>query len=370
MKLRYCVSKKRLTTIIFVFQIAAGMEYLASHHFVHRDLATRNCLVTDRLIIKISDFGLSRDIYSCDYYRIQSKTLLPVRWMSAQAIMHGKFGEESDVWSYGVTLWELYSYGTQPYFGCSNEEVIELIRTRCLLECPENCPSRMYSLMVECWHEDPSRRPKFSEIHGRLQTWSMMASPAHSSALTGGVLYQSAGAPPPTRSTGGSTHSGSCHSSSRNSNGTGPANSNQTATTQLSGPNGGFSSSHLVGKGARNSPMYRGSPAAQQTFQLNSAANGETPTSAGQTAPNGAPNQTGFTWSSYQVGGMKLNGQNGNGSPVTNRQQKSSLQQQPHSNGPSVPGGHFFTPNASYIQATTAGYGSSGNNSSFDSSLN
>ncbi|XP_075228843.1 tyrosine-protein kinase transmembrane receptor Ror-like isoform X2 [Lycorma delicatula] len=157
-------------------QIAAGMEYLCSHHYVHRDLAARNCLVGDNLTVKISDFGLSRDVYSSDYYRVQSKSLLPVRWMPPESILYGKFTTESDVWSYGVVLWEIYSYGLQPYYGYSNQEVIDMIRSRQLLPCPEDCPSRMYSLMMECWHEAPIRRPHFPEIHARLRQW-MSSSP-------------------------------------------------------------------------------------------------------------------------------------------------------------------------------------------------
>ncbi|CAB3364413.1 Hypothetical predicted protein [Cloeon dipterum] len=189
-------------------QVAAGMEYLSGHHYVHRDLAARNCLVGDNLTVKISDFGLSRDIYSSDYYRVQSKSLLPVRWMPPESILYGKFTTESDVWSYGVVLWETYSYGLQPYYGYSNQEVIDMIRSRQLLPCPESCPSRIYSLMMECWHEVPYRRPSFPEIHARLRTWSAMPAPTPSH-----------GAP----SIGGS-------SSQRSS--TGP--SNNTGSTQLS----------------------------------------------------------------------------------------------------------------------------------------
>lgn len=152
-------------------QICDGMEYLSNHHYVHRDLAARNCLVGDNLTVKISDFGLSRDIYSSDYYRVQSKSFLPVRWMSSESILYGKFTTESDVWSYGVVLWEIYSYGLQPYYGYNNQEVINMIRSRQLLPCPDLCPTSVYILMNECWHEQAVRRPTFSEIGHRLRIW-------------------------------------------------------------------------------------------------------------------------------------------------------------------------------------------------------
>lgn len=200
------------------------MEYLASHQYVHRDLATRNCLVADRLTIKISDFGVFREAYASDYYRHQSKNgltaLLPLRWMSPEAVMYGRYSESSDVWSYGMTLWEIYSYGKQPYYGYSNTEVIDMIRQRRSPPCPDKCPPRMYSLMMECWHELPSRRPRFAELYARLQTWSVNSTPATQSVATTGLTGATANfcPPPPSAVRGGNVTSASDHSSGASTN--------------------------------------------------------------------------------------------------------------------------------------------------------
>ncbi|XP_067230207.1 inactive tyrosine-protein kinase transmembrane receptor ROR1 [Chanodichthys erythropterus] len=167
-------------------QVAAGMEYLASHFFVHKDLAARNILVGEQLHIKISDLGLSREIYASDYYRVQPKTLLPIRWMPPEAIVYGKYTTDSDIWAFGVVLWEIFSFGLQPYYGFSNQEVIEMVRKRQLLPCPEDCPPRMYALMTECWQEGPARRPRFKDIHSRLRAWEGLSSHASSSTPSGG----------------------------------------------------------------------------------------------------------------------------------------------------------------------------------------
>ncbi|CAL8254949.1 unnamed protein product [Merluccius merluccius] len=167
-------------------QVAAGMEYLASHFYIHKDLAARNVLVGEQLHVKISDLGLSREIYSSDYYRIQPKALLPIRWMPPEAVAYGKFTTDSDIWSFGVVLWEVFSYGLQPYYGFSNQEVMEMVRKRQLLPCPEDCPPRFYGLMTECWQEGPARRPRFKDVHGRLRAWEGVSSHTSSGTPSGG----------------------------------------------------------------------------------------------------------------------------------------------------------------------------------------
>uniref|UniRef100_A0A671P855 Tyrosine-protein kinase receptor n=1 Tax=Sinocyclocheilus anshuiensis TaxID=1608454 RepID=A0A671P855_9TELE len=159
-------------------QIAAGMVYLASQHFVHRDLATRNCLVGENLLVKIGDFGMSRDVYSTDYYRVGGHTMLPIRWMPPESIMYRRFTTESDVWSLGVVLWEIFTYGKQPWYQLSNNEVIECITQGRVLQRPRTCPKEVYDLMLGCWQREPYMRLNIKEIHNLLQSLAK-ASPVY-----------------------------------------------------------------------------------------------------------------------------------------------------------------------------------------------
>ncbi len=153
-------------------QIASGMEYLSSQNFILKDLATRNILMSDNLTVKISIDLIAqyKEIYAKDYYKFQSK-ILPIRWMSPESLLYGRCTQQSDVWSYGVCLWEIFNYGCQPYSGCTNPEAIEMIRDRQLLLIPDECPQRAYALMLECWNEIPMQRPTFTEIISRLRNW-------------------------------------------------------------------------------------------------------------------------------------------------------------------------------------------------------
>ncbi|XP_029008650.1 insulin-like growth factor 1a receptor [Betta splendens] len=145
-------------------EIADGMAYLNANKFVHRDLAARNCMVAEDFTVKIGDFGMTRDIYETDYYRKGGKGLLPVRWMSPESLKDGVFTTMSDVWSFGVVLWEIATLAEQPYQGMSNEQVLRFVMEGGLLDKPDNCPDMLFELMRMCWQFNPKMRPTFLEI--------------------------------------------------------------------------------------------------------------------------------------------------------------------------------------------------------------
>uniref|UniRef100_A0A4W4EAB8 Ephrin type-A receptor 7 n=1 Tax=Electrophorus electricus TaxID=8005 RepID=A0A4W4EAB8_ELEEL len=149
--------------------IAAGMRYLSDMGYVHRDLAARNILVNSNLVCKVSDFGLSRVIED-DPEAVYTTTggKIPVRWTATEAIQYRKFTSASDVWSYGIVMWEVMSYGERPYWDMSNQDVIKAIEEGYRLPAPMDCPPGLHQLMLDCWQKDRADRPKFDQIVGVL----------------------------------------------------------------------------------------------------------------------------------------------------------------------------------------------------------
>ncbi|XP_068720122.1 uncharacterized protein [Montipora capricornis] len=148
----------------FACDVACGMEFISSHQLIHRDLAARNILVGDGMRCKITDFGMARDLGTAEIYIRRSNGLMPVKWMAVESLVSQVFTIESDVWSYGIVLYEIFTQGGRPYDGMTGEEVFGFVASGKRLPRSPTINTEIYDLMQECWQEDPSKRPTFRDI--------------------------------------------------------------------------------------------------------------------------------------------------------------------------------------------------------------
>uniref|UniRef100_A0A803W6J6 Tyrosine-protein kinase Mer n=1 Tax=Ficedula albicollis TaxID=59894 RepID=A0A803W6J6_FICAL len=157
------------TLVKFMVDIALGMEYLSSRNFLHRDLAARNCMLRDDMTVCVADFGLSKKIYSGDYYRQGRIAKMPVKWIALESLADRVYTTKSDVWAFGVTMWEIATRGMTPYPGVQNHEIYEYLFHGQRLKKPEDCLDELYEIMSDCWRADPATRPTFSQLKAQLE---------------------------------------------------------------------------------------------------------------------------------------------------------------------------------------------------------
>uniref|UniRef100_A0A671K5X3 receptor protein-tyrosine kinase n=1 Tax=Sinocyclocheilus anshuiensis TaxID=1608454 RepID=A0A671K5X3_9TELE len=153
----------------FMIGIAQGMEYLSGRNFLHRDLAARNCMLRDDMSVCVADFGLSKKIYSGDYYRQGRIAKMPVKWIAVESLADRVFTVKSDVWAFGVTMWEITTRGMTPYPGVQNHEIYDYLLEGNRLKQPNDCLDELYGIMFSCWSADPVDRPDFTQVRKRLE---------------------------------------------------------------------------------------------------------------------------------------------------------------------------------------------------------
>ncbi|XP_041777291.1 uncharacterized protein LOC121596425 isoform X1 [Anopheles merus] len=153
----------------FAWQISKGMAYLTDIKLVHRDLAARNVLLAEGKVCKISDFGLTRDVYEDDAYLKKSKDRVPVKWMAPESLADHIYTTKSDVWAFGVLCWELITLGASPYPGIPPQNLYNLLKQGYRMECPKNCSEEIYGIVRLCWADDPKQRPSFKHLAGQFE---------------------------------------------------------------------------------------------------------------------------------------------------------------------------------------------------------
>uniref|UniRef100_A0A8C1TJ50 non-specific protein-tyrosine kinase n=1 Tax=Cyprinus carpio TaxID=7962 RepID=A0A8C1TJ50_CYPCA len=167
--------KDQVTTeniVMLMHQVSMGMKYLEGRNFVHRDLAARNVLLVNQQYAKISDFGLSKALGADDnYYKARTGGKWPLKWYAPECIQFHKFSSKSDVWSFGITMWEAFSYGGKPYKKMKGPEVMSFIDAGNRMDCPAGCPEAMYELMKECWTYKHEERPGFVKVEEKMRTF-------------------------------------------------------------------------------------------------------------------------------------------------------------------------------------------------------